>query len=56
MLESRKIIEMNIAHYEGLLRLRRFSDRYADIEVLLAEAKVALATAMPLGENTTPVA
>lgn len=43
MIEAPAIIRMNIVHYEALLKLDRFSERRADIERMLAEARIALA-------------
>ena len=43
MTESPKIIKMNIAHYEALLKFNMVADRRATIEGLLAETRSALA-------------
>ncbi len=45
MTESPKIIKMNIAHYEALLKLNMVAGRRATIEGLLAETRSALAEA-----------
>jgi hypothetical protein len=50
MTESPTIIRLNIAHYEALLKLKRFSKQRGRIEQMLAEARAALSEALPAND------
>jgi hypothetical protein len=51
MVDESKIIRMNIAHYEAMLKLDMNNDKRSVVQRLLVQAKESLAAASRIGRS-----